>query len=112
MDERISLEDKSFFDGYANHVQRYVFAQQFRLNRSVIDAGCGTGYGTSYLAIHSTGSIVGADISDDALAEASRLYRRDNLRFVKGDVERLTEIPDLLGPFDVVVNLEVVSQKN
>ncbi|MGA7495427.1 MAG: methyltransferase domain-containing protein, partial [Isosphaeraceae bacterium] len=34
------------------------------------------------------------------------LYRRDNLRFVKGDVERLTEIPDLGGSFDVVVNLE------
>ena len=40
------------------------------------------------------------------MTEANRLYRRDNLRFVKGDVERLTEIPDLGGSFDVVVNLE------
>ncbi|MGO9596683.1 MAG: class I SAM-dependent methyltransferase [Isosphaeraceae bacterium] len=112
MVERISLEDKSFFGGYFNHIQRYIFAQPFCLNRSVIDAGCGTGYGTWLLAIHSTGSIVGVDVSDEALAEASRLYRCDNLRFVKGDVERLTEIPDLLGPFDVVVNLENLEHLN
>lgn len=106
MAERISLEDETFFGGYSNHIQRYAFVQPYCLDRRVLDAGCGTGYGTSYLAIHGTGNIVGLDISDEALAEANRLYRRDNLRFVKGDVERLTEIPDLGGSFDVVVNLE------
>ena len=51
-------------------------------------------------------SVVAIDISDDAMAEAKRLYRRDNLRFIKGDVERLAEIADLGGPFDVGVNFE------
>src|SRR5271157_2740391 len=112
MAERISLEDETFFGGYSNHIQRHAFVQTYCLDRRVLDAGCGTGYGTSYLAMHRTGNIVGLDISDEALAEASRLYRRDNLRFVKGDVERLTEIPDLLGPFDVVVNLENLEHLN
>ncbi len=106
MVERIALEDESFFGGYCNHMQRYEFAQPYCLHRRVLDAGCGTGYGTSYLANHGTGSIVGVDISDEALAEANRLYRRDNLRFAKGDVERLTEIRDLGGLFDTVVSLE------
>ena len=78
----------------------------------MVDAGCGTGYGTSFLANHGAGTIVGVDISDEALAEANRLYRRENLRFVQGDVECLTEIPDLLGTFDVVINLENLEHLN
>jgi ubiquinone/menaquinone biosynthesis C-methylase UbiE len=89
MAERISLEDETFFSGYSNHIQRYAFAQLYCLDRRVLDAGCGTGYGSSYLAMHGTGSIVGVDISDEALAEANRLYRRDNLRFVKGMLSAL-----------------------
>ena len=52
MAERISLEDETFFGGYSNHMRRYAFAQPYCLDRRVLDAGCGTGYGTSYLAIH------------------------------------------------------------
>jgi SAM-dependent methyltransferase len=106
MAERISVADKTLFRCYANHIQRYQFAEPHCAGRRVLDAGCGTGYGSFYLATHGAGSVVGVDISDEALAEADRLYRSDTLRFLKGDVERLTAVPELNGPFDVVVNLE------
>jgi ubiquinone/menaquinone biosynthesis C-methylase UbiE len=106
MTERISLQDKTLFLGYANHIQRYMFASQYSAGQRVLDAGCGTGYGSVFLATRGASSVTAIDISDEALAEAKRLYQRDNLRFIKGDVERLSEIPDLGSPFDLVVNLE------
>ena len=106
MPERISLEDKSLYQGYANHIQRYAFAAQYCTGKSVLDAGCGTGYGSVFLVIRGALSVTAIDISAEALAEAKRLYRHDNLRFIQGDVECLSGIVDLGGPFDVVVDLE------
>jgi 2-polyprenyl-3-methyl-5-hydroxy-6-metoxy-1,4-benzoquinol methylase len=104
--ERISLENETFSSSYANHIQRYIFTEQSCSGKRVLDAGCGIGYGSAHLAMNAALSVVAVDISGEALAEANRLYHHDNLRFVKGDVERLTEVPDLGGPFDVVVSLE------
>jgi 2-polyprenyl-3-methyl-5-hydroxy-6-metoxy-1,4-benzoquinol methylase len=106
MPERISLKDNSLYRGYANHIQHYSFAAQHCAGKSVLDAGCGTGYGSAFLITQGAASVTAIDISDEALAEAKRLYRRDNLRFIQGDVERLSEIVELGGPFDVVVDLE------
>lgn len=104
--ERISTGSKTFYTSYGNHIQRDNFAEQYASGKRVIDAGCGIGYGSAHLAMNGALSVVAIDISDDAMAEAKRLYRRDNLRFIKGDVERLAEIADLGGPFDVGVNFE------
>ena len=104
--ERISLEDTTLFVGYSNHIQRYAFAAQYCAGRRVLDAGCGSGYGSAYLIDRGSANVTAIDISDAALAEANRLFRRDKLRFVKGDLECLSEMGDLGGPFDVVVNLE------
>jgi len=106
MPERMSLKDNSLYRGYANHIQRYCFAAQYCPGKSVLDAGCGNGYGSAFLITQGAASVTAIDISDEALAEAKRFYRRDNLRFVQGNVERLSEIVELGGPFDVVVNLE------
>jgi 2-polyprenyl-3-methyl-5-hydroxy-6-metoxy-1,4-benzoquinol methylase len=104
--ERLSADDETMYVGYANHMQRYHFADQYCAGQSVLDAGCGTGYGSAHLAISGAARVVGVDIADEAIAEAKRLYARDNLRFLKGDVEQLSKIPDLHPPFDVAVNLE------
>jgi len=104
--ERISIENETIFASFANHIQRYNFGEHYCAGRRVLDAGCGTGYGSMHLAMNGAQSVVAVDISDEAIVEARRLYRRDNLRFVKGDVERLTEVSDLGGPFDVVTNFE------
>jgi SAM-dependent methyltransferase len=104
--ERISVDNETIFRSFANHIQRYNFTEPYCSGRRVLDAGCGTGYGSAHLAMNGAASVVGVDISEEAIAEGNRLYRRDNLRFVKGDVEKLTEVSDLGAPFDVAVNLE------
>ncbi len=47
MAERLSLDDDSLYQGYADHIQRYAFAAQYCSGRRVLDAGCGTGYETT-----------------------------------------------------------------
>ena len=104
--ERLSLASETFFSGYAHHIQRYEFAARYCVGKRVLDAGCGTGYGSNFLTIQRASEVVAVDISADALAEAEKSYRRPNLRFLRGDVEKLLEIPQLFGPFDTIVNLE------
>jgi SAM-dependent methyltransferase len=106
MAERLSLRDDTFLAGYANHIQRYQFALPMCLGKSALDAGCGIGYGSDYLARNGAARVVGVDLSDEALAEARTNFSAPNLQFLKADVQAMDSSPDLPKEFDVVVNLE------
>ena len=104
--ERLSLKNESLISSYAEHLQRYELALGYCRGKRILDAGCGTGYGSYFLAANGAKSVLALDISDEALAEAKQSYQLDNLRFECRDVEMLGEDPTLLGQFDVVVNFE------
>lgn len=106
MVERISLGDKSLLSSYADHILRYEFALEFCRGKRVLDAGCGTGYGSHFLAANGSSSVLALDISEEALSEAKQNYRLDNLRYELRDVEMLGDDQALRGQFDVVVNFE------
>jgi SAM-dependent methyltransferase len=88
----------------ALHLKRYEFALDWCTGRDVLDAACGTGYGSALLA-RSARSVVGVDISGDAIAYAKQRYGDDGIRFLAGDV---TELPFTDGSFDVVCSFETV----
>jgi 2-polyprenyl-3-methyl-5-hydroxy-6-metoxy-1,4-benzoquinol methylase len=69
----------------------------------VADAGCGSGVIADHLA-RSAGHVVGFDSNPAAVAYGSTAYRRPNLRFVLGPLERMVGE----GPFDQIVCLEVL----
>jgi 2-polyprenyl-3-methyl-5-hydroxy-6-metoxy-1,4-benzoquinol methylase len=104
--ERLSLTDSTILASYAEHIQRYDFALAYCKGKRVLDAGCGTGYGSHFLAGNGATSMLAVDISDDALDEARRNYQAPNLTFEKQNVEELDRNPALRGKFDVVVNFE------
>ena len=104
--ERLSLKNELLISSYAEHLQRYELALGYCRGKRILDAGCGTGYGSYFLAANGAKSVLALDISDEALAEAKQSYQLDNLRFERRDVEMLGEDPALLGQFDVVVNFE------
>src|SRR5580698_10136591 len=104
MVERLSLGDKSLLYSYADHFLRYEWVLQFCRGRRVLDAGCGTGYGSHFLAANGASAVLAVDISEEALSEATQNYRLDNLRYERRDVETLGDDQALSGQFDVVVN--------
>ena len=106
MYERVSLDDGSLVASYAENIQRYEFALEYSRGKNVLDAGCGTGYGSNFLAANGAKSVLAVDISDKAIVEARENYRLDNLRYEGRDVELLGDDPALRGMFDTVVNFE------
>lgn len=89
----------------ALHVSRYRFAAPFVAGRSVLDAGCGVGYGSTDLATEPPPWYVGLDRSVDAIRVARGRYRALGRRFLVADVSALPFKDD---QFDVVLSFEVV----
>jgi SAM-dependent methyltransferase len=87
------------------HWHRYVFARQLAKGKRVLDAACGEGYGSALLA-DVAASVLGADISDTAIAHArSRYGDRPNLRFERADA---TQLSVEAGSFDLIVSFETL----
>jgi 2-polyprenyl-3-methyl-5-hydroxy-6-metoxy-1,4-benzoquinol methylase len=86
------------------HLARYRWAGQLVAGRTVLDAGCGVGYGSAMLARAGAGEVVGLDLSATAI-EAAREAAPANASFVVGDVHAL---PFAAGRFELVVCFEVI----
>ena len=86
------------------HLHRYLFATKFSENKKVLDLGCGEGYGSDMLSKKAI-SVVGLDISKEAIENARLKYRRENLKFTIGECDA---IPFKSNSFDLVVNFEVI----
>lgn len=68
-------------------------ASQFKsfigLNKTVLEAGCGTGQLSNYLAIGTNNKVFGLDATSESLNLASSFAKKNNLKnitFVKGDI--------------------------
>ena len=85
------------------HLARYRFAARFCKGAAVLDAGCGTGYGTAELA--DAASVVATDVSEEALAYARANFSRPGVRFVNAPCEAL---PFAEATFDLVTAFEVI----
>jgi ubiquinone/menaquinone biosynthesis C-methylase UbiE len=75
--------------------------------RSVLDFGCGSGYGVARLAGRAR-RVLGIDISTRSIEYAIVTHARANASFACHDLTR-TDLPRLVeGPFDVVVSFDVI----
>jgi SAM-dependent methyltransferase len=90
---------------YQEHMARYMFASEYTSGKLVLDAGCGTGYGSGFLAREGARCVVGIDISPDAIDYSRRFYGGSKATFLVMDCTKLGFPP---AGFDVVVSLEVI----
>ena len=86
------------------HWHRYLIVRNYVAGKRVLDVASGEGYG-SHLLSKAAASVVGADISADAVAHANSRYANENLRYVAADC---TQIPELDASFDVIVSFETI----
>ena len=87
---------------FQRHVAAYTFAARRCQGFSVLDAGCGEGYGTALLGEVAAGA-VGVDVAVDVVAHARAAYPA--LRF---GVEDLCDLSLADASFDAVVSLQVI----
>jgi glycosyltransferase involved in cell wall biosynthesis/2-polyprenyl-3-methyl-5-hydroxy-6-metoxy-1,4-benzoquinol methylase len=94
------------------HIPRYLLASRFASGKRVLDFACGVGFG-SYLIAEKASSLLGVDISKDALRWGNKFYRRPNLHFAFNDDLAATLPPksvDLVICFEVIEHLETEHQ--
>ena len=86
------------------HYHRYAVVQDLVRGKKVLDVACGEGYGSTFMA-DVAGSVVGVDISHEAVQYASTTYKKSNLTFRQGSATNLDFID---ASFDVVVSFETI----
>jgi 2-polyprenyl-3-methyl-5-hydroxy-6-metoxy-1,4-benzoquinol methylase len=97
---------ESGYFGNASHLQRYHFAASLVAKRAVIvDAACGTGYGSKILASYAE-VVYGIDIASEAISYARIHYCCPNVRNDQGDVTDLHMFVN--ASIDVFVSFETL----
>ena len=86
------------------HEDRYKTITELITDKVVLDAACGSGYGSFEISKHAK-SIIGIDISEDSVAYAKNNFLAENLNF---EVASVTEIPFDDNEFEVVVSFETI----
>jgi len=86
------------------HLARYEFARNHLGEGRVVDAACGTGYGTALLS-HRASHALGVDICAQAIAYASRNYGGARVSFAVSDIGQM-ELPE--ESLDGVVTFETL----
>ncbi|TDK66528.1 glycosyltransferase [Sapientia aquatica] len=86
------------------HYHRYASVLDIVEKKDVLDVACGAGYGSAMLSDVSR-SVVGVDISIEAVEHASKTYKSKNLTFCQGSA---SDLGFRDATFDVVVSFETI----
>lgn len=87
------------------HLHRYEWCTAFTADKKVLDIASGEGYG-SYTIANNAASVVGVDISDEAIKHAqSKYHDKNNLKFIQGST---SNIPAFDNSVDVVTSFETI----
>lgn len=86
--ERVVPEDNNFC--FHAHLSIYNFAKPYAHSARVLDAGCGTGYGSFHLLTEGRAvSVHGIDLSEKAVAFCRRRYVAPGLRYDTMDLQQV-----------------------
>jgi GT2 family glycosyltransferase/ubiquinone/menaquinone biosynthesis C-methylase UbiE len=86
------------------HYHRYALVSNIVKDKSILDVASGEGYG-SFLMSSTAKTVVGVDLSPEAIKYATFKYQSDNLKFLQGSATALN-LPD--NSFDVVISFETL----
>ncbi len=90
---------------HLGHTAAYREALRYSFGRRILDVGCGTGYGSFFLAYYSANHVEAVDNFAPALEYARQVYLHPRLNFEEGDALALP-YPD--SSFDFVFSSQVI----
>lgn len=99
-----SGERPSLSDMEGLHLVKYQFVLPFCRSKKVLELGCGSGYGSLYLAENGAKEIVAYDLNHAAINFAKENFARANIEFRQGDAQSLK----LGDKYDVVISFEII----
>lgn len=105
--ERLDFTEASSYNQIeaAIHLNRYLTAKQYVAGKRVLDIACGEGYGSRLMKNWGAASVVGVDVSEEALAVANRYFSGEGIIFMNHTAE---ELPFENDSFDVIVSFETI----
>ena len=86
------------------HLHRYAIVKDLVIGKDILDIACGEGYGSNLLSDYAN-SVIGIDISSEAVNHAASKYKKDNLRFQHGST-LFIDLPEL--SIDIVISFETI----
>lgn len=88
------------------HIARYAWACQWCWGKSVLDLGCGAGYG-SFMLSWVAKSVMGVDIDTEAVCFAQLKFKAPNLAFIVRDItDAVLPGADVCVAFEVLEHLD------
>lgn len=99
------IPDEAYW--FQRHVVAYRLAAAAAAGRTVLDAGCGEGYGLQMLADAGARRIIGTDLDDTVVAHVAATYARPGSR-VEVHACELMSLPLADGEVDLTVSFQVI----
>lgn len=105
--ERIYLNQSSVSKReIKTHINRYLLARKYlKAKYKILDASCGSGYGTEILA-RGLNHVIGVDISQEAIEYAKKHHNKENIEYRLADLEQPLDFPPKT--FDAVISFETL----
>jgi len=89
---------------YAQHLKPYEFLSNEATGKTVLEVGCGDGYGSFYLT-KVAAKVIGVDYESDIILRAQKEYKADNLKFICMDA---IELGFEDNSFDIICAFQVI----
>lgn len=105
--ERLTFENSKYLaiEG-AIHLNRYLNVKELCKGKKILDLACGEGYGSFMMSEWGAKEVVGIDISKEAILNAKKNFKNNNIKFINANVEDLNFIED--NSFDLIVSFETI----
>ncbi len=106
--ERADFSDPAHAGFFGDHAARYEYAAHFVRGKRVIDAACGTGYGTVRLKLAGADPCLGIDIDAESIARVQKQYGEQHVEYACGDCEAFdyaAHKPDVVVSFETAEHL-------
>lgn len=99
-----NFNNEAAYYGHLMHLATYNFSLDFVKNKNILDFGCGSGYGSKIMSKKAL-SVIGVDISNNAIEYAKKNYSAENLTFL--NINQINSL-EFQKKFDVVTSFQVI----